>query len=627
MNSPVDKLVGQQLGAYTINEAVGRGGMARVYKGFHKDLNRYAAIKVIEMGLSTDEEFIQRFRREAQAIASLKHANIVTIYDFAAFEYGYYLVMEYIDGHDLESTIVAGEEISPDTLQSIVFDIASALDHAHGHDVIHRDVKPSNIMITHSGQAILTDFGLVMLPNSAANTTQGNAFGTPYYMAPEQATSSSAASSASDIYSLGCIIFELLAGKPPYEADSPLGVALKHVSDPIPNIQERASTVPDSVRGVIEKAMAKDASDRFTSAGEMAVALTEAWSHPEPMIVTTPVIVPPLAPTPPILAPSAAFATNPIVQTATLQPKRERPLRLIWGALLVLLLVVLTVGVGLSLQQPGELNQANAASASSTPLLAEGEDKPDSLITPTALAATATPTDKPPTQIPTLLPTETPTPVPTETATLEPIETATLAVAIVNTPPAAEPLTVLQDKILFKTDRSGRVEIYQMNADGSNAVALDTDLLHLYNEAIRWEAFSPDRQETVVVRGDTLFDLWHVNLGAGTERPISPDPANDYDPAWSPITGDNRIIFVSERTGRGDLYLFDLANDGVYRLTHDELEFEKHPSWSSDGRQIVYWSDSGGLENAQIFILDLETVQRINVSNDSYRNWDPVWVK
>nr|NIP26961.1 serine/threonine protein kinase [Phycisphaerae bacterium]NIX30776.1 protein kinase [Phycisphaerae bacterium] len=171
MNLAADRLLDRQLGPYKIVEAIGQGGMARVYKGYHEDLARYAAIKVIAWGLVEDQEFTARFRREAQAIASLRHPHIVTIYDFGKYEHGYYLVMEYIDGQDLETLIARGERLSPATIQSIITQIAEALDYTHSHDVIHRDIKPSNIMITKEGEAILTDFGLVMLPNSRGNTT------------------------------------------------------------------------------------------------------------------------------------------------------------------------------------------------------------------------------------------------------------------------------------------------------------------------------------------------------------------------------------------------------------------------------------------------------------------------
>jgi TolB protein len=186
-------------------------------------------------------------------------------------------------------------------------------------------------------------------------------------------------------------------------------------------------------------------------------------------------------------------------------------------------------------------------------------------------------------------------------------------------------LTALQGKILFKTDRGGRVEIYQMNADGSEQIPLEPERAYLYNEAVRWEAFSPNGQETIVVRGGGQLDLWRVNIASGSEIRITSEPAADYDPVWSPV--DNQVIFVSERTGSGDLYLLNLDGDGVLRLTLNEGNFDKHPSWSLDGKKVVFWSDRGWNRNWQIWLLDLDTQESINLSNNAFEDWDPVWVK
>ncbi|MDX1523035.1 MAG: serine/threonine-protein kinase, partial [Anaerolineae bacterium] len=182
-----DPLIGTVLGVYEIREAVGEGGMARIYKGYHPELDRFAAVKVVNWGLEEDPEFTERFRREAQAIASLRHPNIVQIFDFGKYAHGYFMVMEFISGGDLsqllrrakdEQSLLAKEEVI-----RIVKDVAAALDYAHGQGVIHRDVKPSNIMITKTGQSILTDFGLVMLSTRKSQATVGGTFGTPHYIA------------------------------------------------------------------------------------------------------------------------------------------------------------------------------------------------------------------------------------------------------------------------------------------------------------------------------------------------------------------------------------------------------------------------------------------------------------
>ena len=659
MTAAPDKLVGQQLGPYEILEAIGQGGMARVYKGYHSDLDRYAAIKVIIWGLVEDEEFTTRFRREAQAIASLRHPHIVTIYDFGKYEYGYYLVMEYIDGEDLEAHVARGQRLSPEFIQSTIANIASALDYAHGNDVIHRDVKPSNIMMTQRGEAILTDFGLVMLPNSTGNTTMGTSFGTPYYMAPEQAASSAAAVPASDIYSLGVILFELLAGTPPYVADSPLGVALKHVSDPIPNIQDFAPDTPDTVKSVIERAMAKNASDRFVTASEMAEALRLAWQEDaDGLSPALPVLPANIAPPATTVPPPLNFPTNrPPTQPVSLKQTWYKRPKIVWGIILVAVLVILSIGVGLNLRESGQTTASATAQAAAT--LQAAND------TPTATAGSATETatrqnqaaiDNTPSPSPTMtetatpeptstetpLPTDTPTstntptststptPAPTDTPipTDTPTPTAVIVVpVVVNTLTPEEQIESLRGKILFKTDRAGRVEIYQMNGDGSDQKPLGAEFAYLYNEAIRWESFSPDQKRSIVVRGAGQVDLWLVNLAEGGDLRITTNGAADYDPVWSPIQGDDRIVFVSERTGKGDLYILTLNGSGVRRLTINEEDFDKHPSWSPDGTMVTYWSDQGWQKNPQIWRLNVDTGETISLSNNPFKDWDPVWVK
>jgi TolB protein len=196
-----------------------------------------------------------------------------------------------------------------------------------------------------------------------------------------------------------------------------------------------------------------------------------------------------------------------------------------------------------------------------------------------------------------------------------------------NTPTTEELLEALRGKILFKSDRGGRVEIYEMNADGTGQEPLGADLAYLYNEAIRWEASSPNLDRTIVVRGEGQVDLWLVNWTEGGDLRITNDGSADYDPVWSPLPGDDRIIFVSERTGRGDLYILNLNGSGVRRLTNNEDDFDKHPSWSPDGREVVYWSNQGWQKNPQVWLLNLETGETISLSNNPFKDWDPVWVK
>src|SRR5690242_2295263 len=230
-----DPLIGKTLGDYTVVDILGHGGMARVYRGFDKKLNRYAAVKVIEAHLiaSPDQdEYRARFQNEARAIARLNHPNIVGVYQFDQVGTIYYMAMSFIEGRDLRSylrdfarknTYMPYAEVL-----RVIRDIGSALDYAHREGVIHRDIKPSNIMVTPEGRAVLTDFGLAL---SVPEGTVGNTFGSAHYIAPEQAVSSAQAVPQSDLYSLGVVLFEMLTNSIPFNDQNAMSVALKHLNE------------------------------------------------------------------------------------------------------------------------------------------------------------------------------------------------------------------------------------------------------------------------------------------------------------------------------------------------------------------------------------------------------------
>src|SRR5262245_34461927 len=211
-----DTLIGQQLGDYVIEKLLGQGGMARVYRAVDPRLDRVAAVKVIDPGVATDPEYTRRFKREAQAVSRLAHPSIVGVYQFGVDQGIYYMAMAYIEGVDVDWLIKdyrrENRLMSYDSLLKIVGQIASALDYAHSQGVIHRDVKSGNIMVTSQGRAYLTDFGLV---RDLAIPTLGEIFGSPQYISPEQAINSAKAVPQSDLYSLGVVIYEIMAGRLP----------------------------------------------------------------------------------------------------------------------------------------------------------------------------------------------------------------------------------------------------------------------------------------------------------------------------------------------------------------------------------------------------------------------------
>src|SRR5688572_17939471 len=233
-----DPLIGKQLGDYVIQDLLGRGGMARVYKGYDERLQRHAAVKVInsEFAATADQaEYTERFRREARAIARLHHPNIVGVYQFGDYEGNYYMAMVFVEGQDLRQILkeVAerGEIMPYSDILNIVRGIGGGLDYAHSRGVIHRDIKPSNIMLDGENHAVLTDFGLAL---SIQEGTLGDTFGSAHYIAPEQAVSSAKAVPQSDLYSLGICTYEMLTGKVPFDDPSAMSVALKHLNETPP---------------------------------------------------------------------------------------------------------------------------------------------------------------------------------------------------------------------------------------------------------------------------------------------------------------------------------------------------------------------------------------------------------
>ncbi|MBC8098108.1 MAG: protein kinase [Armatimonadetes bacterium] len=276
-------LIGRRLGDYEIIEMLGQGGMAHVFKGYDRNLDRYAAIKVItSITIATEDErdYRERFLREARAIARLNHPRIVNVYQFGQTDdHLYYMAMGLLDGRDLRLILKAfnrrGKRMPYKHMLRIIRDIADALDYAHIQGVIHRDIKPSNIMITNDGRAVLTDFGLAL---NATEGTLGNTFGSVHYIAPEQAVSSKQAAPQSDFYSLGVVLYEMLTGRVPFDEPSAMSIALKHISDPPPMPSGFNPDISPQLEAVLMQMLDKDPRRRFQNGMAFVQALQTAFA-------------------------------------------------------------------------------------------------------------------------------------------------------------------------------------------------------------------------------------------------------------------------------------------------------------------------------------------------------------
>ena len=278
-------LVGKLLSnRYEIIEKIGNGGMATVYKSLDKVLNRKVAIKVLKAEYSNDQEFIKRFQIEAQSAASLSHPNIVSIYDVANEADTHYIVMELIEGVTLKDKITENEKIEWKQAVEIASQIASGLAQAHKNHIIHRDIKPHNIIMTKEGTAKITDFGIAKAVTTSTINASGSTLGSVHYFSPEHARGGYT-DEKSDIYSLGVVLYEMVTGKLPFNSDTPVGVALKHIQEKPISPKEVVNDIPKGLNDIILKAMQKDISERYASASEMYSDLQKILKSPNTLNV------------------------------------------------------------------------------------------------------------------------------------------------------------------------------------------------------------------------------------------------------------------------------------------------------------------------------------------------------
>jgi serine/threonine protein kinase len=315
-------LIGKQIDEYRLESMLGEGGMASVYRAVDTRLNRYVAIKVIRASLRDESDYTMRFEREARAIGQLEHPNIITLYRFGEKDGLLYMAMQYVDGADLAAVIESfhrdGDYIEFKEVNRVAQEIGVALDYAHSQGVIHRDIKPHKIMINRDGRVLVTDFGLALLTEIG---TQGEIFGSPHYIAPEQAISSAGAVPQSDLYAMGVVIYEMLTGRVPFDAAEPLDIAMKHMSEPVPSPLEFRPELSKDVEKVALKALAKEPNERYATGGELASALKDALhetSRPAKTTITSKVELEleanPLPPIPPVAQQETQQRQSPITQ-------------------------------------------------------------------------------------------------------------------------------------------------------------------------------------------------------------------------------------------------------------------------------------------------------------------------
>ncbi len=267
-------MIGSKLGSYEVEEEIGRGGMGVVYRAYQPNLQRRVAVKVLLGHLAKDADFVERFMREARSAAKLHHPGLVTIFDVGELDGTYFFSMQWLQGKTLEDKLAEPGDLPLDEVVSVVSQMASALGYAHEAGVVHRDVKPANVIVDEAGRAVLTDFGIAQAGNETRLTRAGASVGSPDYMAPEQ-IQGEAIDARTDLYALGILFHHLLAGEPPYTGEAPIAVAYQHLNAPVPSVREKRLDVPPALDEVVARMMAKAPEDRFQSAEEVLAALRD----------------------------------------------------------------------------------------------------------------------------------------------------------------------------------------------------------------------------------------------------------------------------------------------------------------------------------------------------------------
>jgi eukaryotic-like serine/threonine-protein kinase len=267
----IGTLIGER---FRLEEKVGSGGMSSVYRAFDPTLERRVAIKMMHRDISSDPDQLERFRREARAVAQLNHPHVVTVIDAGEDEGAPYIVFEYVEGETLKERIRRLGRLPIDEAIAYAIEIGRALDCAHMHKLVHRDVKPQNVLIDRDGRAKVTDFGIARSMEAQGLTAPGRVLGTTDYVSPEQALGHEV-TEQSDVYSLGVVLYEMLTGEAPFKADTQVAVAMKHVREPLPDVQRRRPEISATLAAVVERATAKETRNRYATVEEMVHDLEE----------------------------------------------------------------------------------------------------------------------------------------------------------------------------------------------------------------------------------------------------------------------------------------------------------------------------------------------------------------
>jgi predicted Ser/Thr protein kinase len=572
----------QTIGRYEVKRELGRGGMSTVYHAYDPRFKRDVAIKVLPREFLHDPLFRARFEREAETIAALEHPAIVPVYDFGEDDGQLYLVMRYMGGGSLADRIEKGP-LSLSRTVAILHRLAPALDKAHSLGVVHRDLKSANILFDEDDNSFLSDFGIAKLTETSFGLTgTGSMIGTPAYMSPEQARGDPGVDGRSDLYSMGVILFEMLTGELPFEADTPMGIAIKHITDPVPRVLHFQPDLPPRCEAVILRAMNKEPNNRYENTEAMVAELSAAVSGDLSGRSTDPGLGAPGYTKPP--------------DTKELPAVSEGGAKVpVWGFIAAGVLVVGVLAFFIFGPTLGLLPAVPAVSNTQAPL---GTDATE-VAGPTAKVTATEP----------VIEVVTPTPR-----------------------PSGRGLGGSNGTMLFVSGPEGEGQVYVANLTCADSAELcGSGLTQLTRVTLnnRRPAISPDG--TLVAfdgREGDVRNIYAVAIDGSGQKKLTDSNGNDYSAAWSP--DGKKIVFVSERDGSPQLYIMNADGSGETRITNNQYD-DLSPAWSPDGKKILFHSRRNG--NLDIFTLDTSCLSQpstcdagqTRLTTDSGSDYTPVW--
>ncbi|MEJ2211841.1 MAG: protein kinase, partial [Anaerolineae bacterium] len=588
-------------GKYKIYDEIGSGGFATVYLGRNMDTNEMVAIKVLGEQYTREHRYLERFRREAGLAERLQHENVVRIFDHGIENGSHFLVMEFVEGLTLDQLIERKGKIPIQEALSYARQICAGLDAAHRADVVHRDIKPANVMITPSGTVKIMDFGIARMESMVGLTQSGMFMGTPRYISPEMARGTGA-DIRSDLYALGLLIYEMLTGSPPFDADNPWAVLRQQIEEPLPPLRQARPDAPSWLEAIITRATAKDPAQRFQSPAEMLAALKQQTA--------TPTNVPQAPPPRPA---SAATMVKP--QPAGRRMSRGLVFGLAGAAAVVALglvgLLVFGLGGGGATPTPPPTQVAVVASAT-----AAGPSTALPTNTPVVVVVTSTPEDtplpadtSPPTDAP--LPEPTDTPLPTDTA--EPTDVPPTDTPVSEaTPTDTLPPTVAATRGPTATPRPSDTPTSPPPPPVSGRIAYSAGgALHVADVATGRDTIAPVanmrqpdfRSDGMLVIADGFqgdkTSLWTINANSGAfVREQSPF-TDDFRPSWSP--DGTRFVYDSLHQGRGNSTIYQNqldSNQDQLMMYNDQAIIGTSPVWMHDDwiafTGCDYWPGGSG---------------------------------